>query len=99
MLIRSLFLQGRGGVVGEFVFAGVGALNFEFVEEQGGADYGGGNAAGAVADLGVVADGDEVATEGTDVKFAEDGAPDEFFVAVGVEAIEQARGVARAESL
>src|SRR5579859_2930209 len=96
---RSFFLEGRGGIVGKFVFAGVGALYFQFVEEERGADDAGCDAAGAVADLRVIADGDEVAAQGADIEFAEDGAADELFVAVGIHAIKQPRCVAGAEGL
>jgi hypothetical protein len=56
--VCSFFVERWRRIVGELVFAGVGSLYFEFVEEQGGADYGGGDAAGAIADLGIVAYGD-----------------------------------------
>src|SRR6266852_1805847 len=95
--LRSFFLQGRRRVIGELVLAGVGALDFEFIEEQRRADDGGGDAAGTIADQGVVADGDEVAAESADVELAEDSAADELFVAVRIDAIEQARGVGGAE--
>src|SRR5260370_21741541 len=95
--LRSFLLQRRRRVIGELVLAGVGALDFEFIEEQRRADDGGGDAAGTIADQGVVADGDEVAAGSADVEFAEDSAADELFVAVRIDAIEQARGVGGAE--
>src|SRR6266849_523776 len=88
---RSFFLQRWWRIVGEFVFAGVGALDFELVEEQRRADHGGGDSAGAIADLRIVADGNEVAAQSANVEFAEDGAAHELFVGVGIDAIELAR--------
>src|SRR5260370_28902987 len=51
--LRSFSLQGRRRGIGEFVLAGVGALDFEFIEEQRRPDDGGADRAGAMADDGV----------------------------------------------
>src|SRR6476646_365620 len=55
---REVFLlvQRRSRIVRQLVFAGVRALDFQFVEEQGWADHGCWHAASAVADQRVVAD-------------------------------------------
>src|SRR4029077_7056771 len=95
--VGSLFLERRRRIIRQLVLAGVGALYFELVEEQRGADNGGGDAAGAVADLRIVADSDQIAAQSADVKLTEDGAADELLVAIRVNAIQQARRVARAE--
>src|SRR5262249_6778407 len=92
------FADWRRRIVRELVFAGVGALDFEFVEEQRGCDDSGGDAAGAVADQRVVPDSDQVAAESAHIQFVEDGAADALFVTIGVDAVEEARSVAGTES-
>src|SRR6266481_1185313 len=47
-VIRPLLRQGRRRIVRELVFAGVGALDFEFAEEQRRADDRGGRTVGSL---------------------------------------------------
>src|SRR5438093_9784715 len=60
----QLFLgQRRSRILRQFVFAGISALHFQFVEEQRRADNGSGYTAHAVIHQGIVADGDQTAAQ------------------------------------
>src|SRR5260370_13670517 len=84
-----LLLKRRSRILRQLVLTGVRALNFEFVEEQRRANYGCWNATAAVADERVVAHGDEIAPQRTDIKLIENSAADQFLVAIRVHAIQE----------
>src|SRR5580693_2248909 len=66
-----LLLQWRRRIVRQLVLTGVRAFHFQLIEKQRRANDSCGHAADAVADERVVADGDEIAPQGADIKFIE----------------------------
>src|ERR1700682_6842284 len=89
-----LLHDGRRRIVGQLVFAGIGALDFELVEKQRRANDRCSDSPGSVADQRVVADSNQVAAQRADIELVENGATNQLFVSVGINAIEKPRRVA-----